>query len=338
MSNLSGFLKALNSLVYIVKKIEVNSQESLIINFSDLKDCYAMSKYSANSIITLLDDDFLNRDERKIGEIKQNILTKIERVQFFHEMFIDQLVSFDTYECVRSSLRTHEKAYEILNQKATRCRRELQDIRESLESLCYQYEETHTKMKSLRSEEILLNKELNALRIRVNDAYTLYKKEEKNRVIYCEVDFGKITRELNEVYKYLEKNYLLNHKEKPQYQKDPIFKPEVFGTCHRLINTFCAKPLSEEELTKIFQKKDSMFNKIKLRSSVKEKFYFTIRHFADFIEGTEDEKTIWSAHLISQFADVSLSSFETKGNLLQNNEKYRNEIQSEFLKLKEIYL
>jgi hypothetical protein len=337
MSDLNDFLKALNHLVYVAKRVEKQSKDSLTIHFSDLKDSYAISEYDGNSIITLLDNVFIDRDNAKIDEIKKTIMSKIELFQDFYEKYKDQLKDFDYYTCVRSSFIIYKNSYENQNQKLTRFKSELKNISYSLESLCFQYEETHPEIKSLRSKEVRFEKEISDLNKVVEDALIVFEDERNNRIKYGEVKFEKIAHELNEIDKYLRINYLLEKKVKSKYSNDPIFTPEIFGTCHRLINSICLNSISEKQLIDIFENKD-IGEKIKLKSSVKEKFYYIGRYFQDFIKCSEEEKVHWGDHFLAQFENVSSNSFRSKGNLLHKDEDFRNDIDDVFERLKKNYL
>jgi hypothetical protein len=255
----------------------------------------------------------------------------------FYDKYALQLAKFDKIDCVRSSLKFESSIVDDLELETNKVYKELSEIRNSLESGCYQYDDDHQYMRELRLKEQQLEEKYKSSKVLLKEKYHLFNIERNRRIKYCGINFETISQVLQSIQIEIKSKYTQQVQSKTELSNDLILKPEIFGICHRLINDLCDEPLCENQFEQIL-KLNNVKSKLKLKPKVKEKLYFVIRQLSEFTTKNTIDKKEWEHHIIIQFGITTFSTFDNKKNLLENDEKFRIEIEDEFLKLKSIYL
>lgn len=338
MNELNNFIKVLTHLIDTTDTIQKRDEnEKFIIHFIELSDFYKVSEYNRKIIISLLEEYLINSGKDNFEFIIPLISKKIDTYLNFHINYSKQLEDFNVKHCIKQSLSFLNELNDDQIKVSSKIGQRLSEIPSLIDSAFYSPSDEDEKIKDLRHEEKFLDVEYKKAISESELQYDIYAKERKERAKYRDISFEKIANELKSIQDHLSL-YSIQPKKHHKPLTQLIFKPEVFGTSHRVINDLCDIPLSEEGLKSIFDGNSVLNKKLKLKTSSKEKLYYVIRQLPEFISGNTEEKKEWSCYVVEQFEGISLSTFLNKNNLLINDEKFRNRIEKEFKKLRKGYL
>jgi len=338
MKKLDDFITELNEIIEITENIDKNSsQYNLKINFSEFSVFYNISNVKKATIISLLESYLVKKGKDKFNYVLEIISSKIDFILDFYDKYSLQLARFDKMKCIKSSLKFARCIVKDSELETNKVHRKLIEIRTSLESSCNQFDDNHYYMKELRLKEKKLEEKYESSKISLQEEYYLFNIERNKRIKYYDINFPTISQLLQSIQIEIKSKYNQKVPEIKELRNDLIFKPEIFGVCHRRINDLCDELLCENRFKQILNL-SNVKSKIKLKPKVKEKLYFVVRQLSEFTTMNTIDKKEWEHHIIIQFGNTNLSTFDKKTNLLENDEKFRTEIEDEFLKLKSNYL
>jgi hypothetical protein len=338
MKTESSFIEIFNKLIDTTERINKQSEsENLIIHISDLIIFYEFSKFKKKNILIFLEEYLITSGRENFDLMNSIILSKIDSFLDFYNKNTIQLQNFDINKSIKSSLNFHKISSDIQSKKTDEVRSSHYKVKSSLDTLCLSNEENSSKIKRLHQEERSLKERYEEMKIESDRLYKVYCDNEIENSKYLDINFEKIAIKLKSTQTEINKNYSYQ-KEQVETSKMLIFKPEIFGMSHRIINEICDTHLTENNLKDIFNLTNSNNDKLKLKTSSNEKLYFIIRHLNNFILGGKQEKEIWSYYVIDQFKNVSKSTFKNKSNLVKNDTDFKDQIIKDCERLKDIYL
>jgi hypothetical protein len=334
----NSFIETFTKLIETIERIDKQSDsENLIIQISDLIIFHEFSKFNKKDILIFLEEYLIDSGKENFDLLNSIILRKIDSFLDFYNKNSVLLENFDINKSIKSSLNFYKISSEVQSKKTNETRNHLDKVISSLETLSFSNEKNSSKLKNLYQEERLLEERYKEMKIKSDRLYNVYRDNEIEKSKYIDINFEKIAIKLKSTQTEINNNYSYKKKH-TKTSKKLIFKPEIFGMSHRIINEICDIHLSENNLKDIFSLSNSKNDKLKLKTSSNEKLYFIIRQLNDFILGGKKEKEAWSYYVIEQFKNVSKSTFKNKSNLVKNDADFKNQIIKDCKRLKDIYL